>query len=423
MSFAQKIDPVIDRLGRVLNDGQLPHPYDRWGARLLNHLTRPVQIVVTGFAGTGKTALIEMMAGRSVLGHDAKAPVIELAHGETEQVIIEREDGSVSSVAGVLKACSCPADARHIRQELPDERLVANDFVEIGLDGDMAEKRACLETIIERADLVVWCSQEFGNEEQALWSAVPDHIKDHSLLILTKADQQLMRGLLNDTINRLDPIVAEEFLGLYPVATIQGITAQTCGDTVNEALWATSGGKQLMELLTRQVRQGRNADYDQARIFMERLAQHLPDTAAPDAHDPVTVADTTTFDTNVMDITPQDTIETIDPDSDGEALAMLTEAVDLLQAHSIRMLDEMDDPDEMDPDRILSDCSDAIRSLSDLLQSSSQSSPLQNAVQDDVQDGEEMLMLFQLERGEDAALDAVTLMLQIRKELSRKLAG
>ncbi|QGX97223.1 hypothetical protein EI983_02595 [Roseovarius faecimaris] len=427
MSFAKKIDPVIDRLGQVLDGGQLPHPYDRWGARLLDHLTKPVQVVVTGFEGTGKSALIEMMSGRPALGHDVTAPMIELAYGETEQVIITREDGSVSTVAGILKNCTCPSDARRIRQELPDERLSSNEFIEIGLTGDLAEKRAALNAVVDRADVIVWCSQDFGEEEQALWSSVPDNMKDHSLLVLTMADQQLMRGMLGDIIDRLDPIVAEEFLGLYPVATIQGITAQTCSDRVNEDLWASSGGKQLMELLSRQVRQGRNADYDQARIFMDRLAMRMPHTAHTTTEIQEEKQEITPPSTATLVALPSSTAEsdfdTVEFECNAEAFEMLTEAVDLLQQHSMRMLREMDEHEDVDTDLLLSDCSEAMQSVSELLQSASQGDPLQQAVQDDIQDGEEMLMLFQLERSEDAALDAVTLMLQLRKELSQKLAG
>ncbi|WP_371224876.1 hypothetical protein [Roseovarius sp. 2305UL8-3] len=438
MTFADQIDPVIDRLGRIVDNGQLPHPYDRWGARLLEHLTKPVQVVVTGFPGTGKSALIEMMSARPVLGHGIKAPIVELAYGETEQLIIERRDGSVSSIAGVLKDCDCPDDAVRIRQELPDNKLISNDFIEMGLHGDMAQKRTTLEAAIERADLVVWCSQDFGEEEQLLWSMVPDKIKDHSLLVLTMADQQLMRGMLSDTIDRLNPIVAEEFLGLFPVATIQGITAQTSADTIKDELWTSSGGRHLMELLMRQVRQGRTADFDQARIFMDRLAVRMPQIAMSDAEPPVAehvVAETDTSEaeppaenqvSEQHDISLQDMVTTevaeADLVRDTEAVAVLSEAVDLLQQHSARMLDEMDESGELDTDRILTDCTEAIHSISDLLLSTGDDDPAKQAMNEHVQEGEEMLMLFQLERGEDAALDAVTLMLQIRKELSQKLA-
>lgn len=59
MNTAEQLNPVIDRLGRALDRGNLPPPYARCGARLLSLLTRPVQVVVTGFAGSGKPSCLK----------------------------------------------------------------------------------------------------------------------------------------------------------------------------------------------------------------------------------------------------------------------------------------------------------------------------------------------------------------------------
>ena len=418
MNAAEQINPVINRLETVLDSGNLPPPYDRWGARLLAHLTRPVQVVVTGFEGSGKTALIEMMSAQPVIGSNLDVPMVELAYGDTEQAIIERADGSVSAAAGFLKDCDCPSDAVRARQELPDMRLIQQDFIEIGLHGGVAHKRALLETAIARADLMIWCSQQFDEEEQQLWALVPDHIKDHSALVLTMADRQLMRGVLTDTIARLEPVVAEEFLGMFPVATIQGITAQTCAQEVDETLWTSSGGKHLMDLISRQIQQGRTADVDQARIFMDRLASRMPQAAgnAQDSEAPVVQANASLPEELTANAAAEVVVQ------DAQAIAVLSEAVDLLQQHANQMLNDLDESEELDADQILDGCSEAISSVAGLLGTADDSDPATGAVQDDVQEGEEMLMLFQLERGEDAALDAVTLLLQIRKELIDKLA-
>ena len=421
MNAAEQINPVIDRLGSVLDRGNLPPPYDRWGARLLAHLTKPVQVVVTGFDGSGKTALIEMMAAQPVFGSGFDAPLVELAYGETETAVIERADGSITSAAGLLRNIACPGDAIRVRQEVPDTRLIQQEFIEIGLQGSPAQKRAAIEMAIARADVMIWCSQEFDEEEQRLWALVPDHVKDHSVLALTMADRQLMRSVLADTIERLEPIVAEEFLGMFPVATIQGITAQTCADEVDEALWASSGGMYLMDLVTRQITQGRTADMDQARIFMDRLALRMPQIASdvvetPDPEAPDDDALAARSQTVTMEALPEAVA------CDPQAVAVLSEAMDLLQQHANRMLDDMDDGEELDADRILNGCSEAINSVADLLEARAMAGPAAEAMRDDVEEGEEMLMLFQLERGEDAALDAVTLLLQIRKELADKLA-
>src|SRR6056297_3299975 len=213
MKSAEQVNPVIDRLERMLGQDNLPPPYDRCGARLLGLLTRPVQVVVAGLEGKGKSRLIEMMVARTETRQAQNVPVSELAHGESEQALIERADGSVSSVAGLLKDCDIPEDAVRVRQELPDPRLIQQDFVEISVCGTDDEKRAALDDAIARADLMIWCSQDFAEEEQQLWSLVPDHIKDHSILALTMADQQLMRGVLQSNIARLEPSLPTNFSG------------------------------------------------------------------------------------------------------------------------------------------------------------------------------------------------------------------
>ena len=417
MNTAERLDPVINRLGDVLSEGNLPPPYDRCGARLLSLLTRPVQVVVTGFEGSGKSKLIEMMAARPDVAQAGSAPVFELSYGETEQALIERADGSVSTVMGLLANCEIPQDALRLRQELPDPRLIPQDFVEIGLGGTEVERNSALQAAIARADLMIWCSQDFGPEEQQLWASVPDHVKDHSVLALTMADQQLMRGVLNDSITRLEPVVADEFLGLFPVATIQGLTAQTGADVTNDTLWASSGGKTLMELVSRQIRQGRTADIDQARVFLDRLALKMPKKAG--GHDAPEVAPRAAVTVESQVVDTADTTAS----RDDATVALLSEAVELLQRHATRMLNALDETDEPDTDMILNGCSDAMNSVNALLGSAVRGDPVTDTVKGDVQDGEEMLMLFQLERGEDAALDAVTLVLQLRKELADKMVS
>ena len=413
MISATKINPVVDRLNSVLDQGDIPAPYDRWGARLLAHLTKPVQVVVTGLAGSGKSALIEMMSAQPVIGQSPSMPVTELAYGHSPRALYERADGSVTELAGFLKDCPPPEDAIRARQELPDTRLIGQSYVEIGLAGNLSHMQMTLEAACARADIVIWCSQEFNEAEQQLWSRVPDHLKDHSLLVLTMADRQLMRGVLPEIIARLSPIVADEFLGLYPVATIQGITAQTSGETINQSLWASCGGQPLVDLVQKQVKQGRSADIDRARVFMDRLALRANQFVQ---------ADDLSSATALAPIEPQH-VKTPDLDADAQTLELLSEAVDLLQQQAGIMLDTVDNSDDLDPDAILEGCTEAFASLAELLETPGADDPAACAMREDVQEGEEMLMLFQLERGEDAALDAVTLLLQMRKELIDKVAG
>lgn len=421
MNHATRINPVIDRLEDTLCMGDVPAPYDRWGARLLAHLKKPVQVVVTGLAGSGKSALIEMLSAQPFIGQHVDVPIVELVYGKQECALFKKQDGSITSFSGFLKDYEYPQDSIHARQQLPDTNLFSQNFVEIGLLGTLVEKKAILSSACARADIMIWCSQEFSEEEQHLWAGVPEQIKDHSFLVLTMADQQLIRDVLSKNIARMESIVADEFMGLYPVATIQGLSAQEYGEDLNQALWTSSGGKHLMDQLLRQIKQGRGADIDQAQIFLDRLAGRKAE-ARFEGHEARQMSDLTSSNSPDAQDKSDPTAMEGDVASDARSNALLSEAVDMLQQHGRRMLDDVDQSDDFDADAILSSCSEAISSLAVLLDSTAIHTPAAKGAREDMQESEEMLMLFQLERSEEAALDAVTLLLQMRKELIGKVA-
>ena len=77
---------------------------------------------------------------------------------------------------------------------------------------------------------------------------------------------------------------------------------------------------------------------------------------------------------------------------------------------------------EADADEILSTCMETVKELSKTLLASHHHTPQEQAALEAAQDSEELLILFQLERGEDAAVDAVTLMLQLKREIANDIS-
>jgi hypothetical protein len=436
LTIPNRAEPVADRLEHIVEKGGIPAPYDRWGARLLGHLRRPVQIVVTGLPESGKTALIAMLSGQDVVGVHRSAPLIELSFGDRPRVLFEREDGSVETVAGLVKASDCPADVVRVRQEMPDPALKSQSYVEQGLSGDEEAMRAILDGIAKRADIVIWCSQDFSGIERRLWSEMPDRIKDHSFLVLTKADLLIRSGMLARHIEDLAPITADEFLGLYPVATLQGIAARPTSDGQSPDKWVASGGSHLSGALNKQIRQGRSADLDRAQIFLNRLGALVPDDPVNENEAPRPRTDRSRFEPGQDAIRHGETTVQSAPlaqpsppnmaDSvgapDAETVSILSEAIDMLQEHGQKMLRQVDRMGDFDPDVILKNCTDAMSSLSRLLEKSDASDMMGREARESVEEGEEILMLFQLEQSQEAAIDAVTLLLQIRKDLIRKVA-
>ncbi|NSY41266.1 hypothetical protein [Leisingera sp. ANG59] len=400
MSLPQRdVSPLAGQLEQTLTAGRLPSEVSGWGSQLLRRLRQPVQVAVAGAAGSGKSALIDMLLGRVVIGRNGRGLLVDVCHGAQEMVEVETAAGERLQIPGLLAQMELPQDARRVRQTLPDPRLRWHSYRELPLSGPQAAQHEMLQQAASNADIILWCSQEFAADEQSLWATVPDSSKDHSFLVLTMADRQVMRGTLPALIETLEPIAAEEFLGVYPVAAIQGLTARTA-EAPQDGLWRSSGGKQLAGDLQRQVDLGRASDVDQAELLIRQfggssLAETAPAVPAP-APAPANAAAT--------------------------KAASLAAALDQLQSGAEMMLAEAEAAGGPQAGPVLAQCMEMIRNLSQSLDAMPASAAVE-AAREAAQDGEEMLMLCQLEQDEDAAVDAVTLLIQLKKELMEEPPG
>lgn len=400
------MDQVARRLHLALQSGALPPEGRAIGQRLMTQLSQPTRIAVIGLAGAGKTSLVNLILGDRLMPEVEGVSVVELAHGATAQVQLTLADGTLRAGAGMVDPAALPPGVVRIRQELPDPRLTEWSFLEIGLqpaDGDQAQ---LLDWMAKRSDIGIWCSQQFDDRERALWATVPDHLKDHSFLALTRADRLYMKGELAERIARLQPVVADEFLALYPIATLQAAAARRSDEEA--ALWQSSGGKALLEGLRQQVEQGRMADLDHAWMLLERY--RVPD-AAPEVT-PAAASHAISA--------PQAVItHTAAPLDKAGADEVMRQALGMLQSCADDLLADADHGAGPGADGIMERCNRVAEDLVSLL-CEAEGSEL-DTLRDDVIEGEQMLMLLRLERGESAAEDSLTVLLQLKKDIAERV--
>ncbi len=390
-------EQIVDRLSIALESARLPQRQRALGSQIRTHLSEAVRVVVLGRPGSGKTSVVNMMMGEEVLCPPAGAELVEVVFGPIAQTTLTWGDGAERVIEGSsLEGMSCEG-ATCIKYELPLDTLKSQNFCEITQPDDQARQQALLATALSEGQVFVWCSETFGPLERQMWKDVPDQVKDHSFLALTKADRQIMKGDLTDCIAELEAVVSDEFLGLHPIATLHALKARSEA-SLQRDLWEASGGCDLYEAVQTQVKQGRAADIDQAVLLLTQLGETLdvPASSAPAR-------------------------------SGGEDLQTEVGQADLLEQLQIelqtaaqQMLADMDAGKLPNADGIVARCSTTLDSLMQMLSAEADAGGTATDVLDDMHDGAETLTLLQVEQGPKSAEDAVVLLLQLKKELSAR---
>jgi hypothetical protein len=412
---------VANQLELALGDGRIPSKYHQWGAHLLTHLRKPIQIAFIGKPKSGKSSLINMMLGRQNVAVLGGSDIVEIGYGPHLRTTFEYADGSLEHHDGLITDAQRSEVVIRARLEMPEQILRLQTFIEIRVSGAPARQESLLLHAIQSSAIIVYCSEEFGEDEQHLWSNVPDEMKDHSFLALTMADRAIIKECLTQRIVELEGIASEEFLGLYPIATLQAIAARSDSVAVRPDLWSSSGGKDIYEGLEHQIECGRTEDLDKAGMLLTQFAAD-PTSGHPEAS---SVPAERKQEQPAAERLSTEVGTRIAPSAGAEhdISEVLQGMLNTLQKCADEMLRGIPAFGDVDPSQIVTQCAQAISDMSDTLANVDCSDPVIKDIQEDARGGEEMMLLLQLEAGEEAATDAVVLLIQLKKEISKRACG
>ncbi len=410
------IQDMTDRLQLALNNETLPREILNAGKQLLAHLTQPTQIAVVGRPGSGKTSLLDIILREAAMPDIRDVPIIELIYGKSARVTYEPLTATAERHDGLATQDRVPPRTFRIIQELPLPQLEDKCLIEINIPEDFGQRSDLLEWATKKANIAIWCSENFDEREYEIWSSVPDRLKDHSFLALTKADRLQMKGVLAAQVSRFQEHFADEFLCLFPVATKQAIAACVSGTVKNAGLWQASGGKAIADCLDREIATAKLADRDHADVLLARIGiAATPKATHPEGKDtsksPKAAKPHTSEPPPAMRHPPL----ALPKMGRDEAMEL---ALSLLQNCADEMFADCTDQQASPPERILDQCAQAAQALATLLMDAQPDDPEIGALCEDVLEGEQMIMLFQLERNHTAASDAITVLLQLKKEMS-----
>lgn len=426
-------DTVIETLEAALASDSLPVAARDYATHLLRRLGSPVRVSVLGLPGSGKSELINMFVGRRLIPKDAQLPTTEIIYGDTPRMTVTGADGKTLTEASVDLAKISGKNAAFLKIELTAPILKRISLLEVVTDGTAVELSSAIDWSVRRTDIALWCSQVFEEDEQIVWRRVPDSLKDHAFLVLTKADELSAEKSLSKRVASLETVVAEEFHSLFAVATLQAIKAHRGDGAVDEAMYHASGGGALTAEILRHAERGRRADFDGAHMFLARYKiKPRPVSAAPRVQAPTAKAAAEPTPGPVSESAPAAVVEApapkpatpaVDPVEPVENVTLLSDAVRFLKRRGETLSETAASLGEGNTKGLVDQCMNAVEYLTDLFSQDDSGCPAADAFIDELAEASDMMVLMQLEDGDGAAADAATLLLQLRRDLEMKLAA
>ncbi len=394
----------VSELKEILDRGGMPQSARLAGLGLLRRLSGPVRVAILGLPGSGKTSLVNMLVGAPLIPDDPAIPTLHLSYGKPPRLTATLTDGELTAIADLSFKRLAGLSAQSAQIDIPAPLLQHFSLSDYVLPTDPPAQHEVLEQALRRSDIVLWCSEGYSQQDQALWSGVPDVVKDHAYLVLTKADKAAATGSLGQLMQVVGPVASQDFHSVFPLAALQGLAACKGGKPADMEKWTNSGAATLVRSLRDHAASGRREDIDFADVFISRYGAKPSGRAAAVAP-------------ALAQPAPLPHRVALPPDAAEHCARAVTHLIG--SAGQFAPLIRIGDDEAQST--ILSQCVRVVEELADLV------APLENSndnsVVDDINEAVEMITLLQLEGGAGPASDALALLAQLKDELEDQLAA
>jgi hypothetical protein len=256
-------------LAAAVQSLKLPTQVMGQAAQLLSRLQSKTRVTLMGLPKSGKSGVFNLLAGADILpdGFDA---TVQLVHGDAPQAEVTLPDGTALKLDGAPDLENIGAMAPvfvKLHMDLPSLKKIS--LLEVAPGSDRAEQQRAVAWAVKQTDIGIWCTDGFTAAEQALWSHVPDTLKDHAILLRTRADTlgDQRATALDDLRNALE----DDFAFFLAISMLEANAAKADG-SLDKAAFKASGATGLISTILRQIERGRQTAVDQADILLLKHA-------------------------------------------------------------------------------------------------------------------------------------------------------
>lgn len=302
---------VHEQLARAVISGLLPDRAHEQAEKLLTRLETPVRLALIGMPQSGKSTILNLLIGQNVVDSHAPLPTFEFVYGRTAQAICTLSDGTKAALEGVDMNEIAQLSPVFVEIRMPLPALKKISVLEVVGPTDPNALHRASQWAAKRCDIAIWCTGDFPVIEQRIWTQMPDPLKDHALLLITRKDLLEQQGTLEDVHASVRSSAAGEFNKIIPISARDAIAARAPDGAVDKERLRQSGGMALISAVLKQVDQGRRSALDLAEVLLLQNEEALADL------DAVLAAGEEEEDWGV----PQDDLATSETDTDTEELS------------------------------------------------------------------------------------------------------
>ncbi len=282
MADADEDPTVAERLGRLLDRGLLPAGGPAEAAeRLIERLQRPARVALLGLPGSGKSAILNLLAGKIVVPESLRLPTIIVQHSDEPKMQCTLADGQIVTVPGTDLEKVLVLSPALITLELALPALNVISLLEVAAGPMEAEQRRAALWAGKRADILIWCSTAYLPKEQLVWEGMPEAYKDNGFLLLTKVDLLGGREAATGMHQRVMQRATGEFRHVLPISAKDARSAATEGKPIDRDRFRESGAATVIATIKSRIQQARQADMDTAELLLARHAEVIETPQRP----------------------------------------------------------------------------------------------------------------------------------------------
>lgn len=202
---------------------------------------RKPRIALMGEFSAGKSTLSNLLMGARPLPEKVTATRLSpvwISHGSESPYRVDM-DGSTEPVS-INRLEGIPVDeTRYIRLFMEADILDVCDLIDFPGISDPNMSSNVWERMLPEVDAVIWCThatQAWRQSEAAVWEIMPDAVREHSILLITRYDKLTTDNDRRRVFKRVRRETDGMFGGTFPISLLQALQA---GDDYD--LWDGSG--------------------------------------------------------------------------------------------------------------------------------------------------------------------------------------